>query len=304
MNGVVANNIKHNNNHSSFPPDHDDKAALAFAGRDIEAAATSPDNNNIFHGAYSELTADHDETHKQTSSDYLKAIVFGGLDGIVTIFAVVAGCVGADLDPVKIIIVGLGNLFADAVSMGFGEYVSASAERDFIESERRREQFEVETRPEDEKTEMRDIYTGRYGFSEEDASLMVDVSFKYPKFFLQHMMVEELGLMSDGDEATTPIQRGLVMFVSFSVFGLVPLAGFVAWVVMMGRDVSNGAAMGVASVMSLITLFILGDFKGRHVDQNVTKSGLLMAVNGVAAGLIAYGIGSFLQRFVGPVFAA
>lgn len=281
-----------------MPRDHD-KARLAFTVRDLETAKGA---QNIVHGAYSELAGDHDEMHRMTSSEYLKALVFGGLDGIVTIFAVVAGCVGAELDPVKIIIVGLGNLFADAVSMGFGEYVSASAEQDFIASERRREESEVETRPEDEKTEMRDIYTDRYGFTEEDARLMVDVSFKYQKFFIQHMMVEELGLMSS-DEGTTPIRRGLVMFVSFSVFGLVPLAGFVGWVVMMGHNVSNAAAMSVACVMSLVTLFILGDFKGRLVGQNAVTSGILMAFNGVAAGLIAYGIGSFLQRYVGPAVA-
>lgn len=63
----------------------------------------------------------HIERHVGASSDYLKALVFGGLDGIVTIFAIVAGCVGAHLSPMQTVIVGCGNLLADAVSMGFGE---------------------------------------------------------------------------------------------------------------------------------------------------------------------------------------
>lgn len=63
----------------------------------------------------------HTEHHTNASSDYLKALVFGGLDGIVTLFAIVAGCVGAHLTPMQTIIVGTGNLLADAVSMGFGE---------------------------------------------------------------------------------------------------------------------------------------------------------------------------------------
>ena len=41
--------------------------------------------------------------------------------GIVTLFAVVAGCVGADLSVMKIMIVAIGNLLADAISMGLGE---------------------------------------------------------------------------------------------------------------------------------------------------------------------------------------
>lgn len=68
----------------------------------------------------------HVERHVSASSEYLKCLVFGGLDGIVTIFAIVAGCVGAHLSPVQTLIVGIGNLLADAISMGFGE-VSLSA---------------------------------------------------------------------------------------------------------------------------------------------------------------------------------
>lgn len=61
--------------------------------------------------------------------------------GIVTIFAIVAGCVGADLHPSKVVIIGIGNLLADAISMGFGEYVSSAAEEDFVKSERLREEW-------------------------------------------------------------------------------------------------------------------------------------------------------------------
>lgn len=61
--------------------------------------------------------------------------------GIVTIFAIVAGCVGANLHPSKVVIIGIGNLLADAISMGFGEFVSSAAEEDFIKSEREREEW-------------------------------------------------------------------------------------------------------------------------------------------------------------------
>lgn len=75
------------------------------------------------HITYSTLCAGHThaEGHVSTSSEYLKCLVFGGLDGIVTIFAIVAGCVGAHLSPIQTLVVGVGNLLADATSMGFGE---------------------------------------------------------------------------------------------------------------------------------------------------------------------------------------
>lgn len=48
---------------------------------------------------------------------------------------------GANLHPSKVVIIGIGNLLADAISMGFGEYVSSAAEEDFIKSERLREEW-------------------------------------------------------------------------------------------------------------------------------------------------------------------
>ena len=61
----------------------------------------------------------------------------------------------------------------------------------------------------------------------EDAKAMLDVMAKYPEVFLRTMMLEELGLMPpEGDEA--PWKNGLVMFFSFTVFGSIPLIGYIA----------------------------------------------------------------------------
>ncbi|CBZ50849.1 putative integral membrane protein [Neospora caninum Liverpool] len=269
------------------------KARDAYQLRDIEAtrAAHSLD-------LYRELAGDHKESHTNTSSDYVKAVVFGGLDGIVTIFAIVAGCVGADLSCSQVLMVGLGNLLADAISMGFGEYVSAAAEKDFVEAEKQREEWEVENCPEEEKREMVEIYTEKYGFSRADAQSMVDITFKYKKFFVQHMMVEELGLMYGFDEPT-PIKRGLVMFTAFCFFGLLPLAGFIGWVAAFGLGAEADMAFLMACVVSILTLFVLGFSKGKFVGQNPTKSACLMALNGSCAGTVAYGVGSLLQLAVG-----
>ncbi|CDJ27300.1 Vacuolar iron transporter, related [Eimeria mitis] len=188
-----------------------DKARLAYKTRDVHAtrqanlAPGEAHNHHHQHSNYNELACAHTESHKQTSSDYLKAIVFGGLDGIVTIFAIVAGCVGANLHPSKVVIIGVGNLLADAISMGFGEFVSSAAEEDFVKSEREREEWEIENCPNEEKQEMVEIYRDRYGFTEEDADCLVNITFKYREFFVQHMMVEELGLMAT--EGPSPIRR-------------------------------------------------------------------------------------------------
>ena len=55
---------------------------------------------------------------------YLRDIVYGAIDGIVTTFAVVAGVTGGALSSRAVLIVGIANLFADGLSMGVGNYLS------------------------------------------------------------------------------------------------------------------------------------------------------------------------------------
>lgn len=60
---------------------------------------------------------------------YLSQLVYGGIDGVVTTFAVVAASVGASLDSSVVIILGLANLVADGFSMGISAYLSEKSER-------------------------------------------------------------------------------------------------------------------------------------------------------------------------------
>lgn len=60
--------------------------------------------------------------------EYLGQFVYGGIDGAVTTFAVVAGATGAQLAPAIVIILGFANLIADGFSMGVGSYLSSKSE--------------------------------------------------------------------------------------------------------------------------------------------------------------------------------
>ena len=63
-----------------------------------------------------------------------KSLVYGGLDGIITTFAVVAGTVGGNLSLATVIILGFSNLLADGFSMAAGDYVSSADEEDRLHS--------------------------------------------------------------------------------------------------------------------------------------------------------------------------
>ena len=55
---------------------------------------------------------------------YIRDVVFGANDGLITTFAVVAGVTGGALSPSAVLIVGAANLFADGLSMGVGNYLA------------------------------------------------------------------------------------------------------------------------------------------------------------------------------------
>jgi len=61
---------------------------------------------------------------------YLKSIIYGGLDGIITTFAIVAGVAGAGLSASIVLILGFANLIADGISMGIGDYLSTKAQNE------------------------------------------------------------------------------------------------------------------------------------------------------------------------------
>ena len=77
--------------------------------------------------------------------EHLKQIVYGGNDGIVTTFSVVAGFAGygaegaATVGGVAVLLFGLANLFADGTAMGLGEYLSSASQADVYRGVRARE---------------------------------------------------------------------------------------------------------------------------------------------------------------------
>ena len=166
------------------------KAREAFRKGDVEATRAEHAKS---------APNDHTEKHGGAGGDYVKAVTFGGLDGIGTTFAIIAAAAGANQDWKTVLVFGFANVLADGFSMGFGEFIGGSAERDFALRERTREEWEVENCFDFEVGEMIELYESK-GLSKEDATTMVSIISKDPKIFLDYMMVAELGLLVDVDD--------------------------------------------------------------------------------------------------------
>ena len=139
---------------------------------------------------------------------------------------IVSSCAGSDMSPRVVLLLGACNILADALAMGVGEYLSTKSSDEFASYERTREDWEMRHNPEGEILEMVDIYVGR-GMSREDATTVITTMAKYHDFFVNVMMVEELGLAVPEPEAHCDAMKdGFLMFLAFCVFGAFPLLGY------------------------------------------------------------------------------
>ncbi|MCR4412299.1 MAG: VIT1/CCC1 transporter family protein [Thermoguttaceae bacterium] len=252
------------------------KAREAFRRADREASAAAHDG-----------PPSGEESHQDGAGQYIKSAVYGGLDGIVTTFAVVAGVAGAQLRPGIVLILGLANVVADGLSMAVGDYLSTKSEQEYHRAERRREEWEVEHYPEGEQREMIELYVAK-GISEEDARTVVDIFARHKKAWVDIMMVEELGILGNDE---SPLANAVVTFLSFAVFGLVPLLAYVLVQLMPALPIPTFAT---ASVATGVTLFALGAAKVRITGRHWLVSGLEMLLVGGLAATAAYGIGVLL----------
>ena len=122
---------------------------------------------------------------------YLRDWVYGGIDGAVTTFAIVAGAVGADLSPrVELALSTLINLVGDGFSMAAGDFSATKAERDEYALLRAVEERHVDLVPEGEREEVRQIYRAK-GFRGEDLERAVSVITASRKGWIDTMMAEE-----------------------------------------------------------------------------------------------------------------
>lgn len=219
-------------------------------------------------------------------------VVLGGLDGIVTSFAVVSGAVGAQLGLAVVPILGLATLIADGLSMSASAYLSAKSQREFYKEQERREYAEVEAIPEMERTELYDIYRGR-GYSEESARHMVDILAQDKHRWVKAMLVEELGLLED---ERRPEFTALAVFTAFVIAGMAPLLVYLVSLVV---PLPPMVTFGVAVALSAAALFILGAAKVLITKRNPLRAGLEMLLVGTLAGGAAYVIGYALNKVLG-----
>lgn len=224
------------------------------------------------------------------TQNYLREFVYGGIDGAVTTFAVVAGAVGANLEPAIIIILGFANLFADGFSMSVGAYLSAKSEKEHYKKHRNIEYWEIETIPEMERKEVEDIYRAK-GFEGKLLQDVVDVIVSDKDRWVDEMMKNELEMIPD---SKSPFKIGLATLISFILVGFIPLT---IYVYDYFQEVNFDKFFWTSFFTGLAFVFV-GWLKSFVNQTNTFKSIMETLILGFVAALVAYYVGDFLETLI------
>lgn len=243
------------------------------------------------------VLAHHLETEhgQSTFENYFKEVIYGGIDGIITTFAVVAGFSGAALSNetttqlsfLVVLLFGLANLFADGFSMGLGNFLSVKSDQDLYKKARDKETDEVREHAELEYEETITILMQK-GYAEEDARTMATLYRKNEAYWVDFMMNHEL-MLSD-PRGDNPVLTGLATFVSFLFFGVIPLLPF-----MVAGSAEPSTVFGYSVAGTACALFLLGLLKWKVVGSSLWKSLLEVGLVGGAAALVAFTVGSLFE---------
>ncbi|WP_027346434.1 VIT1/CCC1 transporter family protein [Hamadaea tsunoensis] len=220
--------------------------------------------------------------HSDVSGGWLRAAVFGAMDGLVTNIGLIAGVGGGGLAPHAIILTGLAGLVAGAISMALGEYTSVSTANDQVAAELAKERRELENYPEAEAEELALRWMDR-GLPEHLARQVATVLAANPEEALRVHAQEELGIVPDA--APSPWTAAISSFICFSIGALIPLLPY-----LLGSD-SLGLALGVGGV----GLFAAGALTARFTHRSWWGSGLRQLIMGAVAAGATFAIGTLIN---------
>jgi vacuolar iron transporter family protein len=222
--------------------------------------------------------------------EYISEFVYGGIDGAITTFAVVAGATGASFELSVVVVLGVANLIADGFSMSVGNFFSTKANRDNYESCKGRENWEIDNLKEDEVEEIREIYR-RKGFKGNLLEHVVEVITSDKDVWIDTMMKEELNMSKDDK---TPMKTAFVTFISFIAIGTIPLLAYLFELIF-----SLGAHHRLflySCILTAIGLAIVGSMKSIVTKKNALIGSIETVSLGGFAALIAYSLGDILSR--------
>jgi vacuolar iron transporter family protein len=216
---------------------------------------------------------------------YLRDWVYGGIDGAVTTFAVVAGSVGAELSNRVVLILGAANLVADGFSMAASNYSGTKTEHEEQAQLRAVEERHIDIVPDGEREEIRQIFHAK-GFEGDQLEQAVGVITGDRERWVETMLAEEYGLPK---VVRAPLRAAASTFAAFLLCGSIPLLPFLF---------PTGPRFEVSISMTAVVFFLIGSTKSRWSPVSWWRSGGETLAIGLGAAALAYLVGAVLRSVV------
>ena len=231
--------------------------------------------------------------HPDVNSGWLRASVFGAMDGLISNFALIAAMVGgttaAGADAGLVVLAGVGGLIAGAFSMAVGEYNSVASQTEYALAQVAKERSEIIRNPHGERAELVDMYVDK-GIDRRTAEAMAaEIHSDVDRAVHVHAM-EEFGV--DPEDVPSPMVAAVSSFLSFSVGAAIPLLPFLL-------GVTEMPGLWAALVTTLTALFVCGAIVAKVTVRSWWWSGMRPMLLGGAAAAVTYLCGSLVGAGLG-----
>jgi VIT1/CCC1 family predicted Fe2+/Mn2+ transporter len=232
----------------------------------------------------------HRERHLSHRAGWLRALVLGANDGIISTAALILGVAAADTGRTAVLVAGMAGLVSGALSMGLGEYVSVSSQRDSEEADIAKEEWELAHTPERELAELTAIYKEK-GLSNELAlEVASELTSRDP---LNAHLVEELGITED--TRARPTQAAVASMAAFSLGAALPLLAAAA----VPSSSATGVRIAAVAAVAVVALVVLGVTAARIGGADPVRPTLRTTIGGVVAMAATMAIGGAFGAVVG-----
>ena len=218
---------------------------------------------------------------------FIRHSIFGAEDGLISTLGFLSGIAGANLAGFTIIIAGVAEIFAAALSMGIGTYLSSKSQTELIKRKIELEKEEINKFPKLERKEVEKIYRKK-GFKGQELKKIVNKIISNKNLFLEEILVEELGIIPKNFE--NPLKSAFVMFFTFIVLALIPLLPYLF------LPITNAIIASI--ILTTLTLFLIGAIKSKLTKRNWFYSGLEMMSLGLLAAVVTYYTGNIISSII------
>jgi VIT1/CCC1 family predicted Fe2+/Mn2+ transporter len=222
--------------------------------------------------------------HKSGSGGYLRNVVYGFNDGLTANFGLVAGVIGAAVQPHMILISGVAGMIADALSMGSSGYLAAKSEQEVYEHEIAMEKEEIRLMPEVEQDELALLYEAK-GLEPRTARRMAEEVMRDPERALGESVREELKI---GAAHATPFREGWITGSATAIGAFIPVAPFLF---LEGR-----VAIWTAFTIAMLSHFAVGAARSFFTGRGIFRSGVDMFVVGLGVAGVGYLVGGLVAK--------